>query len=121
MRSLSQQRSEFALSRLLDQSKNINKEYKNFVAGIPAMIIQNGFGQTMAFLLAKGESKHLLTFDMIKDWLVKNNLVQPENPNRTSLMLAISRMDQQTYLAVQEEALALLEWVKRYANALVNE
>jgi hypothetical protein len=32
-------------------------------------------------------------------------------------MAQLSQMDQQEYLRAQEEALALWEWVKRYANA----
>jgi CRISPR-associated protein Cmr5 len=34
------------------------------------------------------------------------------------MVASLSNMSQQAYLAAQGETLALLEWVKRYANAL---
>lgn len=124
MLSLSQERSKFALEQLLNKKEEIKKmdkgrEYKSFVAGVPAMILQNGLGQTLAFMLAKkDEKKHIMTFDIIKDWLIHKGFIDGSIENRHDFMLKISELDQSQYLLIQEETLALLEWVKRYASSL---
>ena len=76
IRTLAQKRSEFALEKVLGLYQHQhagNNDFKNFVAGAPAMIQQNGFGQTMAFWLAKAEGsktkKHFVLFSMIVQWL----------------------------------------------------
>jgi len=126
MRTMAQKRAEFALKKVLLVQ---DKDFKSFSAGTPSMILQNGFGQTLAFWLAKGtkdgklkdHDKHIEMFDMVKDWLslkkgdVDNCFVN--ETDRTKLIMELSTMDQRSYLAAQKETLALLEWVKRFANA----
>ncbi|MCL6622791.1 MAG: type III-B CRISPR module-associated protein Cmr5 [Syntrophobacterales bacterium] len=120
---LAQQRSAFALEKV----KNLRgdrKKFGTFSQGLPARIKQNGFGQTLAFLLNKGTDKqgqpddakeHTQAFRIIAEWLKQRNILTQTEP--VALMAELSRMDQQEYLRAQEEALALWEWVKRYANA----
>jgi len=131
MRTMAQQRAEFALDRVLQSMGRITdkKNFASFIAGAPAMILQNGFGQTLAFWLAKGtkdgringNDKHILLFDIVKDWLslkdkdIRNNFAS--SGERVGLMREISEMQQNKYLSAQSETLSLLEWVKRFANA----
>ena len=123
MRTLGQKRAEYALGKVLAIPGGKKKEdFKSFSAGAPSMILQNGFGQALAFWLSKGTDKHITIFDMIKNWLsyekddVKNSFVtKTENP--VDFIKELSGMDQIKYLTAQKETLALLEWVKRYANA----
>ena len=57
MRSISQARAKFAYERAEAAIKAMGsgkaKEFSSFVSGIPAMILQNGLGHTLCFLLAK--------------------------------------------------------------------
>jgi len=125
MRTMAQKRAKYALDKVLEVTKNkdekAKKEFKSFSAGAPSMILQNGFGQTLAFWLAKGTEKHIQLFDIIKNWLsyqegdVNNTFVKSKD--RKGLIDELSSMDQQAYLDAQSEALALLEWVKRFASA----
>ncbi len=131
MRTLAQQRAEFALNRVLQSMGRVTdkEKFASFVAGAPAMILQNGFGQTLAFWLAKGtkddriidNDKHVILFDVVKDWLslkekdIRNNFASSRE--RVGLMREISEMPQNQYLSAQSETLSLLEWVKRFANA----
>ncbi len=122
MRTLGQKRAEFALEKVLAIPTDKKKDFKSFSAGAPSMILQNGFGQALAFWLSKGTDKHITIFDMIKNWLsyekddVINSFVKKtEKP--ADFIKELSGMDQIKYLAAQKETLALLEWVKRYANA----
>ena len=133
MRTLGQKRAEFALEKVLAIPEGRKKDFKSFSAGAPSMILQNGFGQALAFWLSKGtdkdlkikeEDKHIVLFDMIWKWLphekddVKNRFVEKDKAKtRTDLIRQLSSMDQIKYLTAQKETLALLEWVKRYANA----
>jgi CRISPR-associated protein Cmr5 len=108
MRTLGQKRAEFAL----DKVTNIS-----FSAGAPSMILQNGFGQATAFWISKskGKDEHMAMFNIVKEWLCQNNFASGQN--KTDFIRNISQMDQTKYLTAQKETLALLEWVKRFANA----
>ena len=131
MRTLGQKRAEYALGKVLAIPEGKKKDFKSFSAGAPSIILQNGFGQAIAFWLSKGtdkdlkvknEDKHIVLFDMIKEWLhyekddVKNSFVE-KTETRSEFIKQLSGMDQTKYFAAQKETLALLEWVKRYANA----
>ena len=132
MRTLGQKRAEFALNEVLNiQDANLKKDFKNFSAGAPSMILQNGFGQALAFWLSKGtdrdlnikpNDKHIKLFDIIIKWLSYDNKKDIRNTfatetNRRDLIKEISEMEQRDYFKAQKETLALLEWVKRYSNA----
>ena len=118
MRTLGQQRAGFALeqvySRLTGKKQDFLDEFKSLTAGIPSMILMNGFGQTLAFMVAKGDDKYLLVFDMLQAWLEKLSWMKKAN-NRRDFLVAIANMEQGHYLMTQKEALSFLEWVKRYA------
>lgn len=117
MRTMAQKRAEYALDKVL-KIKSEKKEFKSFSAGAPAMILQNGFGQSLAFWLAKGKDKHIELFGMVTEWLKKNDKKYFGACNLPKDYLQkISEMEQADYLRNQNETLALLEWVKRYANA----
>lgn len=127
MRTLGQKRAAFALDEVLNNRCNNAKEFKTFCAGAPSVILQNGFGQALAFWYAKGkdksEDKHHVLLNIIMRWLcLKNGDVQNAFQacgNIQDMVRTLSGMDQKQYLAAQKETLALLEWVKRYANALL--
>jgi len=112
---LGQQRAQFCLEQLKQLDNALRDDFKPFTAGLPAMILQNGFGQTLAFLQSKGKKKHLTGFRIIVSWLVNRGLLAPGSP--IEQLQSISNMDQADYLRAQQETLAMLEWLKRYANA----
>ncbi|MBF0101677.1 MAG: type III-B CRISPR module-associated protein Cmr5 [Desulfobacterales bacterium] len=122
MRTLGQKRAEFALHKVTSISADKKDKFKSFSAGAPSMILQNGFGQALAFWLSKGKDEHITMFDIIKEWLsyekddVKNKFVK-KTTKAKDFIEAMSTMTQQEYLTAQQETLALLEWVKRYASA----
>lgn len=111
---LGQQRAKFCLEQL-EKITCKHEDFKSFSASLPAMILQNGFGQTLAFLAAKGQDKHLSGFTIITDWLVDRNLVK--EGQHKNILTQVSSMTQRDYLYAQRETLAMLEWLKRYANA----
>lgn len=135
MRTLGQKRAEYALKEVL-KAKDIDK-FDSFVAGAPAQILQNGFGQTLAFWLSKGakknknsgdkefntKDKHIVLFDIVFNWLkckdkdINNEFIPQTLQDREKLIEYLNKIEQKEYLSIQKEVLALLEWVKRYAQA----
>lgn len=113
MRTLGQERASFALEKILQISQK--EKFKPFSAGAPSMILQNGFGQALAFWISKGKSEHMTMFNIVKEWLCQNNLAKGQDI--ADFIGDIAGMEQSEYLTAQKETLALLEWVKRYANA----
>ena len=121
MQTLSQKRAAKALELLLDignRTKNDEKQRKDFQQmskSIPPMILQNGLGQTIAFLKAKGEDKHNRMYDVLNLWLKSLGLIQAD------ILRELNEMSSNNYLIIQTESLRFLEWVKRYANAEIFE
>ncbi len=109
-----QQRSAYALQEL--KNLNCNREkFKPFIAGLPSMILQNGLGQALAFLQAKGRDEHQAGFAIIVKWLRQEKILSSDIPLKA--VEELSKLSQQQYLCAQGEGLKVLEWVKRYANS----
>jgi CRISPR-associated protein Cmr5 len=119
MRTMAQKRAEYALNEILAATGRADKDkLKNFSAGAPSMILQNGFGQTLAFWLAKGKQEHMTLFDILTRWLKQTDMKNfGECKQAKDYIQKLSTMEQREYLNNQSESLALLEWVKRFANA----
>lgn len=119
MRTLAQKRAEYALKKTLASRDKVEKDkFKSFTAGAPAAILRNGFGHTLAFWLSKGKPEHVTLFEILTSWLQesrKENFGACRQPR--DYMQTIATIEQGEYLAAQNEALALLEWVKRFAAA----
>jgi len=116
---LAQQRAKFSLDEL-EKIKCDREDFKSFAAGLPSMILQNGFGQALAFLAAKAKKfnftdKHYAAMKIILAWLVNRGILTAGNEK--DQIMQISKMEQMVYLRAQRETLAMLEWLKRYANA----
>jgi len=114
-----------AISRIVEK-----KEYGNFgsyVQRLPATIVMNGLGQAMAgelaaARLAKGdkmdadERAHKTLFDCVESWLLECKVYTGEN----GLMAAIVQSSQEDYVRAQAEALAYLDWLKKFSQAYLS-
>lgn len=127
-RTLEQDRAAHALSkvRLLEKEMDHEKadKFASYVESLPASILNNGLGQSMATLLAqsKGAHKdpHYKLYAFIQEWLCRDN---PQAPYRSAvdLMEAIVGNDRQAYLRAQAEALSWLNWMKKFAVAYLKK
>lgn len=113
------------------------KKYTSYVKGLPAAILQNGLGQAMATLLAASKGKpamkdgavnkaHRLLYNHLQQWLCGSNRLSPyceEDKDKdiphdsTILMTSITEGDESAYIRAQAEALAYLNWLKKFAVA----
>ncbi len=123
MQTLQQERARYALTcvkataeRLAGKTKE-QGEYKSYAASLPAMIHMNGLGQAAAFFKSKGGQYDAL-YELLSQWLCKKN--QPF-ADYSDLLVGITNADMQTYQLAQAEAQALMDWVKKFAKAYLQE
>lgn len=109
MQSIEQERAKAALQWA---EKGVDSDTLAYANGLPAMILMNGLGQTAAFYKSKG-GKHEALYNLLSDWLT-----QPGKPyTGQALLSGITGGDAKAYRAAQTEALAYLQWVKKFAKA----
>lgn len=97
-------------------------EYKSLVRSIVADILNHGLGQVLAFLRAKGyengrekqNDPHALLYKHLNDW-VCNEM----GWNNADLLRKLTKEEATTahYRRATVEAMAYLEWLKRFAEA----
>ena len=102
-------------------------EYGQLARGLPALIQTNGLGQTLAYLLAKGKHKdavkqenpHHLLYSHLSRWVMKE-IWQREDSD--GLLVKLTQESSANYRRATSEAMALLIWLRRFAEArLVKE
>ena len=130
---IERQRAAHALQTIEALPKDV-KKYTSYVKGLPASILQNGLGQAMATLLAASKGKpamngeavneaHRLLYNHLQAWLcdVRDDAPyrqeQAPDENSTELMEAITTGGEEAYIRAQAEALAYLNWLKKFAVA----
>jgi CRISPR-associated protein Cmr5 len=126
MQTKQQERAAFALENLpFNENGKIDKETANFIVGTPTMILTNGLGQTLAFLLSnKDKPKQYKVFAAIKRWLcleMKDQFGNAQQLADFDFIGKFNAIDQREYLQAQQESLRMLEWLKRYARAFQEE
>jgi CRISPR-associated protein Cmr5 len=121
---LALQRAKHALAAIkaLERDKARIGKYTSYVKGLPANILRGGLGQAMAMELAgaKKDKGHKILFEQVEEWLLRGwaNSCYRGQP---SLLEAIVVGDQAKYVRAQAEALAYLEWLKKFAVAFLEE
>ena len=104
------------------------KEYKSYVRKLPMLIKTNGLGAAIAFALAKGSKEGKpddlrnawgLLYVQIEKWL-REDQKGLLDLQKIGLMEALAQAESSVYRAVTVEVLALLSWIKRFAEALID-
>jgi len=132
IRTLSQKRAEHALEEVLkvkdepSANDNTKREFVSCVKNLPATIMTNGLGQALAMLLSKSKNNnvnnkkdvHIWVYNALQSWLCGNEELSLFN-SETKLIDGIIKYDRNTYIRAQAEALAWLEWYKKFAAAFI--
>ncbi len=125
LRSMEQERAEYALTKIQGvaaEKDDMQIEVRRHLNGLPALIRMNGLGQALAFYRAKGtEGGHDCVYNMVSHWLCDPASKGRVFSNQTDVLKAITTHDIHAYMAAQNEALALLEWLKKFALALLKK
>lgn len=126
-----QKRAAFALNELKDkvEKNQVDSKLATFIVGMPNMILSNGIGQSMAFLMAKMKNKpeRLFVFLTIKKYLCENykntfgDFKKDDIQNDYDFLKKFNDIPQNEYIKMQDEVLRMLEWLKRYARAFESD
>lgn len=114
MQSIEQQRAKAALAWAEAQGKNVESETVSAAVAMPAMILMNGLGQTAAFYKSKDKAHYTNLYNELSTWLIQSGKPYAGKEN---LLKGITDGDAKIYRAAQVEALAYLQWVKKFAKA----
>lgn len=126
---IDQLRAKFALEFIVSQTNNTDKDKLNtHIHKMPALILQCGLGQTLAFLLADAGPDNANSKPSKRLYLALQTwLCGPEGKDRpiriyreNSLIDALINGNRTDYFRAQEEVLLLLNWMKRFADAKFN-
>lgn len=93
-------------------NQHYQAKYGSIARKIPTLIQINGLAQTLAFLKAKGKEHHIQMFEHLSTWVCSRL-----NSGTGNLLDRILKMDSQSYRLATSEALAFLQWLKRFAEA----
>jgi CRISPR-associated protein Cmr5 len=122
MFTLGQERAQFAM-RLIDNLKERNreinkKEYGSRVRSLSSMIKNNGLGQTLAFIKAKGKGvandPDTRLYRDLSSWLHKK---YENDPSKIDFLPYLVNQDSLVYFQITEECLQFLIWLRRFVEA----
>lgn len=123
-KSLDMQRAEHALQAVEALAGEDIGHYVSYVRALPANILQNGLGQSMATLLAASRdqqnSSHRRLYSQIQCWLCRKHEDAPYE-GKSNLIQAITKGSEPNYLHAHAEALAYLVWLKKFAVAFLEK
>jgi len=127
IKDLAQKRSRFAYQKVEESIKKYpnvidektkklvpskqQKEYKSYVKKIPMMILTNGLGATFAFIYSKKKKSEAyeLIYKQVGEWFeIEEDLVK-----------WIIDQESPQYRATTNELLALFNWLKRFADGMI--
>lgn len=126
MRTMGQLRAANALAgveELSSQGDDFKSLYRSYVDRLGPAIVMNGLGQALATERAAAGSRpgnareraHLRLYENVQRWLCRDD--GGIYPAGTDLLKSISAGDESLYLVAQAEALAWLEWHKKFCRA----
>jgi CRISPR-associated protein Cmr5 len=97
-----------------------NKEYVNLAKGLPALIMNSGLLQVMAFLNEKGSKDSQvhcrLLAEQLRAWV--SNRFSDVPAEFAGFMKALMSADSRKFQAVTVESLAWLRWLRQVAPAV---
>jgi CRISPR-associated protein Cmr5 len=96
---------------------DVIKAYKAAASGFPALIRMNGLGQALAFIRSRKTAEYAALYQHVSAWLCQK--AAPPGPlagGEDALDTLIQR-DAQTYRQAETETIAVMVWIKRYAEA----
>lgn len=120
MTTLDQQRAGFAwdmacAAKQQFRDKEFDK-YRNLAKGAPALVMGSGVVAALAFWQSRGEKPAQQLVSDLLGWLAKRQLVQ--NGEFASAMKELTGKSSADYLAITDETLALLRWLRQCADAV---
>lgn len=111
-----QERAKSAWEAIAEVEKKDDKQrnkYGTLARGLPATILRDGLGPTVAFLQAKGEAHHKLLYTHLSQWI--KAALKPQG--YSELAQHLRDCSSAEYRMAATEVLAYQLWLKRYVEA----
>jgi CRISPR-associated protein Cmr5 len=115
---LEQQRASFAWGCAKEGCDVAGGEYRNLAKAAPALIMNNGLMQTLAFYESKGKAHHKTLGAQLRRWLMQREGGKAMDPGFQPFMQALLGASPAAYRRATDEALLLLRWVRQFAAAV---
>jgi CRISPR-associated protein Cmr5 len=124
-RTLEHERAAFAyekVKRCKGENVDYRKKYATHVRSLPTMVLQNGLGQALAFLLADAEGNQtpsIQLYSELQDWLCGTPISgwQERVYAEGELIERLIQGSRADYQRAQQSVLALLSWMRKFADA----
>jgi len=118
LRSLEQVRAKMAWDFISEvKGKDYQKDYRAYVRRAPALILSNGLGNTLAFWRAKGGAAYTKLYEHINRWFKERH---PEEKDILAWVVSDSTSSLEVFKETKE-VISLLSWMKRFAEAELEE
>lgn len=121
---LDQQRAQFAWDSVTQARKAIKEfsDYKNLAKSAPALIMGNGLMPAIAFYESKKKPHTLFLENNVLAWLairfINDRAFQPVPTDYKTAMEKLLKADPEFYMRATEETLAMLKWLRQFADAV---
>lgn len=93
------------------------KEHANAAKGLPALIMNSGLMQVLAFCHQKADANEVIAADL-RDWLARRfPAVFKDGKDFEPFMQALMAAPPRDYQAITAEALVWLKWLRQMASA----
>ncbi|MDD3652265.1 type III-B CRISPR module-associated protein Cmr5 [Immundisolibacter sp.] len=116
MATLEQLRAQDAWTKAADGIALHGRDYVNDAKGLPALIMNSGLMQVMAYLEDKGGRHHTLA-QHLRLWLQGRFPQQFPSADFAAFMQALMQAAPADYQAITAEAFAWLKWLRQMAAA----
>lgn len=102
------------------------KEYRSLVRALPSMIQTNGYAAVIAFLYSKksknkahqeGNNAHQEVYQVIFKWLKQQEILSGSDEE---LIEAVTKQTRDGYKRMTWESMSLLDWIKRFAEGMID-
>ena len=124
MPDLDQRRAAFAWDRVEDAAKKLGgddgkkakayESYKNLAKAAPALVMNNGLMQTLAFFASKDKPHHQQLKADILEWLGRQMDLPTEYER---MMKELFEAESERYRLATEETMHLLRWLRQFADS----
>ncbi len=98
------------------QCAGYDREHINVAKGLPALIMNSGLMQVLAFCHEKGGANEVVA-QHLRAWLARRFPLTLRDAGFETLMQALMRADPGDYQAINAEAFAWLRWMRQMAAA----
>ena len=100
------------------ESDSFKKNYKSVAKKLPVLVKMNGLGQSLAFIKQRNTGYDKL-YEQIGNWL---QIVDTKQlVSKGELVEQVIQLKSPDYRQVTVETLALLNWIRRFADGLMKD